>query len=123
MGRAVPYCQSCAFRSCLSVFGRYGVSYLVKDNYLYFHISSWKKSGKSAEVFGRCHAPPPFLPLAVPRSPSPPDFVVIASRDVTVLTAGCRAVEQALLDMQELCAPKKKMARKNSEQALDLLAH
>ncbi len=35
----------------------------------------------------------------------------------------CRAVEQALLDMQDLCAPKKKMARKNSEQALDLLAH
>jgi hypothetical protein len=40
-----------------------------------------------------------------------------------VLTAGRRAVEQALLDMQDLCAPKKKMARKNSEQALDLLAH
>ena len=67
-------------RICLmSVSARYGVSYLVKENYLYFHISSWKKSGKSAEVFGRCHAPPPFLPLAVPRSPSPPVFVVIAS--------------------------------------------
>lgn len=64
----------------------YGVSYLVKENYLYFHISSWKSSGKSAEVFGR-------------------------------------AVEQALLDMQDVCQPKKKMARKNSEQALDLLAH
>jgi hypothetical protein len=34
-----------------------------------------------------------------------------------------RAIEQALLDMQDLCQPKKKMARKNSEQALDLLAH
>ena len=41
----------------------------------------------------------------------------------TVLTVQCRAIEQALLDMQDVCQPKKKMARKNSEQALDLLAH
>jgi hypothetical protein len=42
---------------------------------------------------------------------------------VTELILGCRAIEQALLDMQDVCQPKKKMARKNSEQALDLLAH
>jgi hypothetical protein len=42
---------------------------------------------------------------------------------VKALTVDCRAIEQALLDMQDVCQPKKKMARKNSEQALDLLAH
>jgi hypothetical protein len=42
---------------------------------------------------------------------------------ISELTFGRRAIEQALLDMQDVCQPKKKMARKNSEQALDLLAH
>jgi hypothetical protein len=80
----------------------------VKENYLYFHISSWKASGKSAEAFGRYARE--FFPFAV--------------TDCFVgLTAARRAIEQALLDMQEVCQPKKKMARKNSEQALDLLAH
>jgi hypothetical protein len=37
----------------LTLIGSYGVSYLVKENYLYFHITSWKASGKSTEAFGR----------------------------------------------------------------------
>jgi hypothetical protein len=50
-------------------------------------------------------------------------FSVTVFDFVRALTVECRAIEQALLDMQDVCQPKKKMARKNSEQALDLLAH
>jgi hypothetical protein len=51
-------------------------------------------------------------------------FSTAAIDCVTELILGCRAIEQALLDMQDICQPKKRpMARKNSEQALDLLAH
>jgi hypothetical protein len=96
----------------------------VKENYLYFHISSWKSSGKSAEVFGRYSCPPhcfscPLSCFSCPLS----CFSQSSTHCISVLTFERRAIEQALLDMQDVCQPKKKMARKNSEQALDLLAH
>ena len=71
-----------AVRNVALACGRYGVSYLVKDNYLYFHITSWRASGKSADAFGRCSATPP-------PTPSPP--VLSQLPDVGVWWQGHRA--------------------------------
>jgi hypothetical protein len=56
---------------------RYGVSYLVKENYLYFHISSWKASGKPAEAFGRSPSPPFISPSQPHRHHHPNSFIFV----------------------------------------------
>lgn len=62
----------------------YGLSYIVKEENLFFHISSWRGHSTDTSKFAQ-------------------------------------AIEQALLDVQTLCTRKARMARNNSEKALNLL--